>query len=117
MSLLSAAYTDCMYINRAVVSDGEGGMVTIWTEGAKFRAAVRFDDSMQARTAEAQGVTALYTIVTPKTINLQFHDVIKRIEDGKIFRVTSDGDDNKTPESATLNMREVSAEEWSLPRD
>jgi hypothetical protein len=46
---------------------------------------------------------------------LDFHDVIMRIADGKIFRITSDGDDNKTPKSATLDMRQVSAEEWSLP--
>jgi hypothetical protein len=47
-------------------------------------------------------------------MNLQYHDIFRRVEDGKIFRVTSDGDDKKTPESATLNMREVTAEEWSL---
>jgi hypothetical protein len=38
-----------------------------------------------------------------------------RNSDGKIFRITSDGDDNHTPKSATLDMRQVSAEEWSLP--
>ena len=117
MSLLSAAYTDCVYINRAVVSDGEGGTVTRWTEGAPFRAAIRLDNSIQARIAEAGGVTALYTVITPKAVNLQYHDVIKRLEDNKIFRITSDGDDDKTPDSATLNMREVSAEEWSLPHE
>jgi hypothetical protein len=67
---------------------------------------------MQARIAEAQGVKSLYTITTTKNVNLQFHDVFKRVSDNKIFRVTSDGDDNKTPASASLNMRQVTAEEF-----
>jgi hypothetical protein len=57
-------------------------------------------------------VTGLYTIITEKNINLQYHDVVKRLRDEKIFRVTSDGDDKRTPASAGLNMRNVSAEEW-----
>ena len=48
-------------------------------------------------------------------MNLQYHDVFRRNRDLKIFRVTSDGDDKHTPASATLNMRQVTAEEWSLP--
>ena len=58
--------------------------------------------------------TALYTVTTKKAINLQYHDVFKRLTDSKIFRVTSDGDDKHTPKSAGLNMRQVSAEEWIL---
>ncbi len=117
MSLLAEAMTPCIFINRAVVPDGEGGMMTTWTEGAEFQAAIRLDNSTEARIAAAQGVTALYTVITSRTINLQYHDVIKRLEDNKIFRITSDGDDMKTPASAGLNMREVSAEEWELPHD
>ena len=49
-------------------------------------------------------------------MNLQARDIFKRLEDNKIFRVTSDGDDNKTPAGARLNMRQVTAEEYTLPR-
>lgn len=114
MSLLSEAMTTCVYVNKAVVPDGEGGRITTWTDGAEFQAAVRFDTSTEARIASAQGVSNLYTIITQKDINLEYHDVIKRLSDRKIFRVTSDGEDNKTPNSAGLNMREVTAEEWRL---
>ena len=72
---------------------------------------------MEARIAEKQGVTALYTITTRKNVNLQYHDILKRSRDGKLFRVTSDGDDKATPGSAGLNMRQVSAEEIdALPK-
>ncbi len=47
-------------------------------------------------------------------MNLEYHEVFKRLRDGKFFRVTSDGDDKHTPASASLNMRQVTAEEWEL---
>lgn len=114
MSLLSEAMVSCHYIDKTTAPDGYGGIETVWKEGADFKAAIVLDSSMQARIAEKQGVTGLYTITTAKNINLQFHDVFRRDEDQKIFRVTSDGDDKHTPESAGLNMRQVSAEEWTL---
>ena len=114
MSLLNEAMESCTMLDKTTASDGRGGVITTWKEGATFDAAIVFDSSMQARTAEAQGVTALYTVTTSKLVNLQYHDVFKRASDNKVFRVTSDGDDKKTPESARLNMRQVSAEEWAF---
>lgn len=114
MSLLSEAMENCIMLDKRTVADGYGGYITTWVEGASFQAAVTFDTSMEARIAEKQGVTSLYTVTTNKTITLQYHDVFKRVSDGKILRVTSDGDDRYTPASANLNMRQVSAEEWSL---
>lgn len=114
MSLLSSAMTTCVMLNKQTSADGYGGYITTWADGAEFEAAIVLDTSMEARIGEQQGVTALYTITTTKALNLQYHDVFRRVEDGKIFRVTSDGDDKKTPPTAGLNMRQVSAEEWEL---
>lgn len=116
MSLLQEAMTKCVFLDKKTVPDGYGGTTSEWAEGAEFMAAFRYDTSMTAKIAEKQGVTSLYTIITPKAITLEFHEVVKRISDGKIFRVTSKGDDSKTPDSATLDMRAVSAEEWEIPR-
>ena len=115
MSLPSQAMSDCVFLNKTVVDDGYGGYNTTWTEGATFQAAITFDSSIEARTAEKQGVTSLYTVTVDKAMMLDYHDAFKRVEDGKVFRVTSDGDDKFTPDSASLNMRVVTAEEWSLP--
>lgn len=114
MSLLSQAMEDVVLLEKVRVSDGEGGFTTTWTESAEFKAAITFDSSMQARTAEKQGVTSLYTITTPKNANLQYHDVLRRVRDGKVFRVTSDGDDKITPPSASFQFGQVTAEEWEL---
>ena len=115
MSLLSEAMEKCVMLDKLTQADGYGGYTSTYTNGAEFNAAIVFDSSMQARAAGVQGVTSLYTITTGKAVNLQYHDVFRRVRDGKIFRVTSDGDDKHTPASAALNMRQVTAEEWELP--
>ena len=117
MSLLDEAMEKCIMIDKRTVSDGYGGFTTEWVEGADFSSAIVLNSSLQAKIAEQQGVKGLYTITTKRALNLQYHDVFRRVSDGKIFRVTSDGDDNRTPVSAGLDMRQVSAEEWSLPNE
>lgn len=114
MSLLSDSYEPFVMMDKKSVSDGLGGFTREWTEGAEFKAAATLDNSTTARVGAVQGLTSLYTVTTPKNINLQFHEVFKRVRDDKIFRATSDGDDKATPEKATLDMRQVSAEEWKL---
>lgn len=117
MSLLNDAMEPCVMIHKTTQNDGYGGEITVWIEGATFDAAITFDTSIEARTAQAQGVSSLYTVTTPKSKVLEYHDIFRRVSDGKIFRVTSDGDDKYTPPSATLNMRQVTAQEWSLTGD
>lgn len=117
MSLLEEAMDNCKFLDKVRVSDGYGGVKTTWTDGAEFEVAITFDTSMQSRIAGAQGVSSRYTVTTKKNLTLEYHDVFKRERDGKIFRVTSDGDDKYTPASASLNMRQVTAEEWEIPAD
>lgn len=112
--LLEEAMENCTMLDKTTAPDGYGGIITRYVDGAPILCAITYSSSMEARIAEKQGVTALYTITTSKAVNLQYHDVIRRESDKKIFRVTTDGDDNKTPASAGLNMRQVNAEEWEL---
>jgi len=114
MSLIDDFMENCIMIDKRTTPDGYGGMIVEWVDGAEFQGAITLDSSMEAKIGEQQGVTALYTVTTNKAINLQYHDVFRRLSDGKIFRVKSDGDDNHTPRSANLNMRQVSAEEFVL---
>lgn len=114
MSLLDEAMEKCIMIDRTTTNDSYGAPQTVWQEGAEFDAAIVYNSSIEARMASVEGVTALYTITTKKIVNLQYHDVFRRVRDGKIFRVTSDGDDLKTPGSATLNMRQVTGEEFTI---
>lgn len=117
MSLLSDFMENCVILNKQTEPDGYGGFIYKWVEGAGFKAAIAFDTSMQARIADKQGVTSFYTVTTSKVLILQYHDVFKRLSDNKIFRVTSDGDDKFTPSSSSLDMRQVTAEEYTLTGD
>lgn len=114
MSLLDQAMDKCIYLNKTKESDGYGGYIDAYSDGVKFNAAIVFDTSIEARVGEKQGVTSLYTVTTEKSMVLEYHDVFRRVRDGKVFRVTSDGDDKYTPASASLNMRQVTAEEFVL---
>ena len=116
MSLIDEYRSPVCFLEKTRVPDGEGGFSTTWEEGASFSAAVTLDTSIEARVGEKQGVTSVYTITTDKHVILEYHDVLKRMYDGKVFRVTSDGEDKYTPESSALNIRQVTAEEWSLPK-
>ena len=115
MSLLDNSMTQCVMMDRTTTPDGAGGYISTWKDGAQFDASISFDTSIQARIGEVQGVKSLYTVITKKSMNLHDKDIIKRLEDNKVFRITSDGDDNKTPSSARLNIRVVTAEEYTLP--
>ena len=114
MSLLYDAMEPVVLMERKRVSDGAGGFITSWVDGAEFEAAITFDSSMQARRAEAEGVTSLYTVTVYKNTELDYHDVFKRESDGQIFRITSNSDDQKTPQSASFQIRQYTAESWEL---
>jgi hypothetical protein len=114
MSLLDEAFEKYTILNKIRVDDGYGGSEVTWVDGPDIYGAMVFNNSIEGKTAQAMGVTSVYTFTTRKNVVLDYHDVIKRDSDGKIFRVTSDGDDSFTPDSATLDMRQVSCEEWRL---
>lgn len=115
MSLVENAMEKSYIMDKQTTPDGRGGVITTYKEGAEIKVAYSFDTSTQARIAEQAGTENRFILTTRKSVNLQYHDIVKRDRDGKIFRVTSDGDDNYTPDSSSLNMRQVEAEEWSLP--
>lgn len=115
MSLLSDAMESCVMLDKRTVPDGYGGYKPTYVDGAEFKAAIVFDTSIEARRADKEGVSSLYTVTTSRALTLEYHDVFRRTRDNKIFRVTSDGDDKYTPKSTALDMRQVTAEEYTLP--
>lgn len=116
MSMIEESMESCVIMQKVRTPDGEGGFITEWTEGAEFNASITFDSSMQARIGEKQGVSSLYTVTTSKNAKLEYHDVIKRLRDKKLFRITSDGDDKQTPVRAAFGQYlQVTAEEWVIP--
>ena len=115
MSLIDVMKEPCTMLDKTTSPDGLGGFVISWVDGAPFQAAIVKDSSMQARTAEKQGVTELYTVTVDKGIALDFHDVFRRESDGAVFRVTSNITDSQSPSVATFHIGQVTAERWVIP--
>lgn len=113
-NLIDDYAVECVMLDRVTAPDGEGGVIKQWIEGAKFTAAITRESSSQVRIAESQGFKNSYRITSQDNVTLDAGDVFKRVEDGKTFRVTSDSRDSKTPESSTLNINQVFAEEYPL---
>ena len=114
LSLIDDFKTECVLLEKSRVPDGEGGWAVTWADGMTFTAAIVMDNTLAARVAESEGMKAVYTVTTEKTMPLDFHDVFRRSSDGQVFRVTSDGKDKMTPDRASFQFSQVSAEEWSL---
>lgn len=117
MSLVNSAMERCHIMDKTTIPDGYGGVKTSYKEGAEIMAAFSFNSSTEARIASRQGVDNRHKIYTKKSVLLRFYDIVKRDRDGKYFRVTSDGDDKRTPNAAGLDLRSVEAEEWEMTQD
>lgn len=114
MKLYEAMMDSCVLMEKVRVPDGLGGWTTEWTEGAPLKAAILKSTSVEARRAEAEGVTELYTVTVFRETPLEFHDVIKRISDGLILRITSNITDNTSPVFSGIDFGQVNAEAWKL---
>lgn len=114
MSLLDEAFESFTIMDKVTSDDGYGGVVTEWAEGATISGAIVYDSSAIMKVAQAAGSTAAYTLTVKKNVDLDFYTVVKRMSDGRIFRVLANSDDKKTPDSAHLNMRQYPVEDWAL---
>lgn len=117
MSLISEAMEKSNIIDKTTIPDGYGGIKTSYKVGAEIMVAYSFDASTTARVAAQEGTNNRFTLYTKRSVLLRYPDIVKRASDGKYFRITSDGDDNRTPKSAGLDLRSVEAEEWEMPKD
>lgn len=114
MSLIDTMKETCQMMDKVSVPDGIGGFINSWRPGAEFQAAIVKDTSPEARIAEHDGVTELYTVTFSKDLPMEYHDVFVRKRDGATFRVTSNVNDSRTPKVATFQFGQVSAERWNL---
>ena len=114
MSLIDTMMESCTMLDRITVSDGMGGFINTWKDGATFNAAIVKDNSLSARVAEKQGVTEVYTVTVGRGVVLEYHDVFRRESDKAIFRVTSNVTDSETPDVSSFQIGQVSAEKWTL---
>jgi hypothetical protein len=114
MSLLDDFSRTCVFMEKRRVSDGAGGHFVEWVEGAEFTNYQALDTSMEARRAEKEGVTSLYSVLVDKAVPIEYNDVFKDKTTGETYRVTSNPEEKVAPRSSTLPLKYFTAERWAL---
>lgn len=108
--MLSDFFIDFCRVTDTTAPDGFGGVTHAYTDGASFRAGIYTNTSTEAQIAQQNGLKTIYTIAHPLDVSFQQDDLVKRVSDGQIFRITSQSVDNTTPEIATTRFAWVTAE-------
>lgn len=114
MSLIDAFNQPFKFMELTREPNGIGGFEETYKEGAQFKAALVMDTTTQARIAEKQGVTSLYTLTVPLDVPLKYGDIFKSVETGDTYRITSRSGEKKTPSVASFQFQNFSAELHSL---
>lgn len=104
-------FEDFVFLDYVSVPDGLGGLAFEHRDGAAFRAGITTDSSTEAEVAYRTGVKTIYTIITDWSVELEQNDVVRRLKDGRKYRITGNAIDNTAPASAqSVRTREVTAE-------
>ena len=114
MSLLEDFGKACVLMEKKRVADGAGGYITTWEEGVEFTNHQALDTSMEARRAEKEGVTSVYSALVRSDFPIEYNDVFKDTETGQTYRVTSNPEEKVAPRSSTLPLKYFTAERWAL---
>lgn len=119
MSLLEDFGRKCVLLDKTRTPDGEGGYTVEWKDGAEFMNYFALDTSMQARQAEANGVTSVFSALVKKDVPIEFGDFYRDATSGITYRVTSNPAEKTAPTSASREIRELkffTAERKELPK-
>lgn len=114
MSLLDDFARTCVLMEKTREEDGAGGYTIIWTEGVEFYNYQAIDSSLEARVAEKEGMTSVYSALVEKSLPIEYNDVFKDKETGLTYRVTSNPTDKEAPKSSTFDLKYFTAERWDL---
>lgn len=115
MSLLDDFARPCVLLEKTRQPDGEGGYIVTWSEGAEFTNYQSRDTSMEARIAEKQGVTSVYSALVDTSVPIEYNDYFRDKETGATFRVTSRPEEKQAPKSASFLLKYFTAERAELP--
>ena len=102
-------------------SESFGGYsyTTACEEGAEFLNYQSLDTSMEARKAEKDGVTSVYSALVNQRVPIEYNDYFRDTETGITYRVTSNPEEKAAPRSAGATVRALkffTAERKELPK-
>ena len=117
MSLMDEYNVECVLLVKTRVEDPVGGCKRDWIDGTHFMAAWEYEGAPEIVVAEQQGVSRIYRIYVDKTLDLEYHEAFRRVDNGQVYRVTNPGTDRMTPSFSRLNKRLLEVEKWELPHE
>ena len=115
MSLLDEYAVECVTQVKTRVPDPVGGYNIRFIDGIAFAAAWEYESAPEIVVAEKQGVNRTYRIYVDKTLDLDYHEIFRRTDNGQYYRVTNPGTDRNTPSFSKLNRRLIEVEQTDLP--
>lgn len=116
MSLLDDFSRTCVLLEKARTSDGAGGFYVVWKDGVEFKNYQALDTSMEARRAEKEGVTSVYSALVGQAVPIEYGDYFRDTETGETYRVTSNPEDKQAPRTASFPLKYFTAERKALPK-
>ena len=116
-TLLEVCGRDCTLLEKTRISDGEGGYTFEWKDGLTFKNYYAQNTSMEARRAEKEGVTSLYSALVDKSLPINYNDYFRDETTKQTFRITSEPDEKQAPSTATFALKFFTAERRELPRE
>lgn len=114
MSLLSESMEAFIVMNKSTVPDDYGGSKDVYVEGMEIMGAMPYNRSTIAKIANAVSAQTSYTLIVEKKYALEFYTILKRVEDGRLFRIMTGTNDHQTPKTAGLDMRAYDVEEVKI---
>lgn len=115
MMLLNDFAGTCVLMEKSRTPDGAGGYFVEWVEGIEFIIYKSLDTTMEARVAEKQGVTSVYSALVDQSVPIEYGDYFKDRETGAVYRVTSRPEERKAPKSASFTLKYFTMERTELP--
>lgn len=116
--ILDAFAKTCVLLDKSRTPDGEGGYITTWKEGAEFFNYFVMDSTLEARRAEKEGVTSIYSALVDKEVPIESDDYFRDRKTGLTYRVTSKPEEKEAPITAGSVIRTLkffTAERKELP--
>ena len=116
MPLLDDFAKTCVVMEKTRNPDGAGGYIVEWTDGVEFTNYQALDTSMEARRAEKEGVTSLYSALVRADFPIEYNDYFKDTTTGITYRVTSNPVEKVAPKSSSFSLKYFTAERKELPQ-
>lgn len=115
--MITDMFTTFKRQTRSTTTSDYGGDKETYVDGASFQACAAQNNaftSLEMWIAEQKGAKAVFSIITVSD-SLTHNEIIKRVSDGALFRITSDSVGCVAPSIASIAYQQATAERVDTP--